>query len=229
MSEPASKPRPGDVRVRNAWKSFDKGRIAVLKGVDLDVRRGEMLALWGASGSGKSTLLHLVGGLDIPDRGEVSVSGIDTGTEPARLAIRRHVVGFVFQLHNLIPDLTASENILAPTIASSLPRAVARERLASLLEASGLSHRRDHRIQDMSGGERQRTAICRALINKPAVLLADEPTGALDELTGEVIFGLFREMAKREGLTVILATHERKFAEGCDRILRVREGGLHAL
>jgi lipoprotein-releasing system ATP-binding protein len=224
-----SPPGPGDVRVRNAWKSFDKGRIAVLKGVDLDVRRGEMLALWGVSGSGKSTLLHLVGGLDIPDRGEVTVSGIDTATEPARLAIRRFQVGFVFQLHNLIPDLTASENILAPSIASGLPRTVARERLAALLEASGLSHRRDHRIQDMSGGERQRTAICRALINKPAVLLADEPTGALDERTGEIIFGLFREMAKREGVTVILATHERKFAEGCDRILRMREGSLHDL
>lgn len=229
MNEPASKSGPGDVRVRNAWKSFDKGRIAVLKGVDLDVRRGEMLALWGVSGSGKSTLLHLVGGLDIPDRGEVTVSGIDTATEPARLAIRRFQVGFVFQLHNLIPDLTASENILAPSIASGLSRDVARQRLATLLEASGLSHRRDHRIQDMSGGERQRTAICRALINKPAVLLADEPTGALDEQTGEIIFGLFREMAKREGVTVILATHERKFAEGCDRILRMREGSLHEI
>ena len=229
MSEPAANQGPGDVRMCNAWKSFDNGRIAVLKGVDLDVRRGEMLALWGVSGSGKSTLLHLVGGLDVPDRGEVSVSGIDTGTEPSRLAIRRHQVGFVFQLHNLIPDLTASENILAPSIASGLPRAVARERLVALLEASGLSHRRDHRIQDMSGGERQRTAICRALINKPAILLADEPTGALDEQTGEIIFGLFREMAKREGVTVILATHERKFAEGCDRILRMREGSLHAL
>jgi ABC-type lipoprotein export system ATPase subunit len=215
--------------VRNAWKSFDKGRIVVLKGVDLDVRRGEMLALWGASGSGKSTLLHLVGGLDIPDRGEVAVSGINTATEPARLAIRRFQVGFVFQLHNLIPDLTASENILAPSIASGLSRAVARERLGALLEASGLSHRRDHRIQDMSGGERQRTAICRALINKPAVLLADEPTGALDEQTGEIIFSLFRDMAKRGGVTVILATHERKFAEGCDRILRMREGSLHEL
>lgn len=229
MNERFSNPGPGDVRVRNAWKSFDRGRIAVLKGVDLDVRRGEMLALWGVSGSGKSTLLHLVGGLDIPDRGEISVSGIDTATEPARLAIRRFQVGFVFQLHNLIPDLTASENILAPAIASGLPRAVARARLDALLEASGLAHRCDHRIQDMSGGERQRTAICRALINKPAVLLADEPTGALDERTGEIIFGLFREMAKREGVTVILATHERKFAEGCDRILRVREGSLHEL
>ena len=228
MSEPANA-AAGRVSVRGAWKSYDKGRIDVLKGVDLDVRRGEMLALWGVSGSGKSTLLHLVGGLDIPDRGEVSVSGIDTRTESNRLVIRRHHVGFVFQLHNLIPDLTAAENILAPAIASGLSRATARERLLELLDASALSHRRDHRIQDMSGGERQRTAICRALINKPAILLADEPTGALDERTGEIIFGLFREMAKREGVTVILATHERKFAEGCDRILRVREGSLHAV
>ena len=229
MSEEPSNGGPGVVRVRNAWKSFDRGRITVLKGVDLDVPRGEMLALWGASGSGKSTLLHLVGGLDVPDRGEVSVSGIDTRTEESRLAIRRFQVGFVFQLHNLIPDLTASENILAPAIASRLPREVARERLEVLLEASGIAHRRTHRIQDMSGGERQRVAICRSLINKPAVLLADEPTGALDERTGETIFNLFRDMARREGVTVILATHERKFAEGCDRILRVREGALHAI
>jgi ABC-type lipoprotein export system ATPase subunit len=197
--------------------------------VDLVGARGLLLAWGGGSGSGKRTLLHLVGALDMPDRGVVAVPGIHTAPAPARLAIRRFQVGFVFQLHNLIPDLTASENILAPSIASGLSRAVARERLGALLEASGLSHRRDHRIQDMSGGERQRTAICRALINKPAVLLADEPTGALDEQTGEIIFGLFREMAKREGVTVILATHERKFAEGCDRILRMREGSLHEL
>ena len=229
MSERAPADAPGTVNVHDAWKSYDDGRIAVLKGVDLVVRRGEMVALWGTSGSGKSTLLHLVGGLDVPDRGDVLVSGVDTRTESSRLVIRRNHVGFVFQLHNLIPDLTASENILAPTIASHLPRALARERLAGLLDASGLAHRRDHRIQDMSGGERQRTAICRALINKPAILLADEPTGSLDEQTGETVFSLFREMARHEGVTVILATHERKFAEGCDRILRMREGTLHAL
>ena len=228
MNDRVSSDAAGVVHMKDVWKAFDGGRIVVLKGVDLEVSRGEMVALWGASGSGKSTLLHLVGGLDIPDRGEVVVSGIDTSSEENRLVIRRNHVGFVFQLHNLIPDLTASENILAPTIASHLPRALARERLEKLLEASGLTHRRDHRIQDMSGGERQRTAICRALINKPAILIADEPTGSLDEQTGENVFRLFRDMARHEGVTVILATHERKFAEGCDRILRMREGMLHA-
>ncbi len=212
--------------VLNVVKSYDRGRIRVLRGVDLTVRAGEVVALWGASGSGKSTLLHLLGGLDVPDRGELRVCGLDPAREFDRLTLRRRHTGFVFQLHNLIPDLTVRENIAVPALACGLGRATTRARVEELAASVGLSHRLTHRIQDLSGGERQRTAICRALLNRPQLLLADEPTGSLDEETGTSIFNLLRTMAARDGLTVVLATHERRFAEQCDRVLRMRDGTL---
>ena len=189
---------------REVWKSYDRGRIAVLRGVNLDVRSGELVALWGASGSGKSTLLHLLGGLDVPDRGDLRVCGLDPRREADRLTLRRRHLGFVFQLHNLIPDLT----------------------VRALAERVGLASRLGHRVQDLSGGERQRTAICRALMNAPRLLLADEPTGSLDESTGDTVFALMRTLAEQERIAVLLATHERRFAEQCHRLLRVRDGRL---
>ena len=143
-------------------KTYDAGRIRVLDGVSLEVRAGEMVALWGASGSGKSTLLHLLGGLDLPDSGELSVCGRDPRNETHRLELRRRHLGFVFQLHNLIPDLTVAENLRVTALAVGAPAAETRTRLRELAEAVGITHRLDHRIQDISGGERQRTAICRA-------------------------------------------------------------------
>ncbi|MBI2512742.1 MAG: ABC transporter ATP-binding protein [Opitutae bacterium] len=211
---------------RNVSKSYDGGRVAVLRDVSLDVRAGEMVALWGASGSGKSTLLHLLGGLDVPDRGELSVCGLDPRREADRLVLRRHHLGFVFQLHNLIADLTVGENLRVPAIALGTPRAAAEARIAELTRRVGLDHRLAHRVQDISGGERQRVAICRALMNSPRLLLADEPTGSLDEATGESVFGLLKELAARDGIAVVLATHERRFAEACDRIVRVRNGEI---
>lgn len=209
---------------RDVTKTYDRGRIAVLQGVSLDVRAGEVVALWGASGSGKSTLLHLLGGLDTPDSGTLSVCGLDPCHEASRNRLRREAVGFVFQLHNLIPDLTVEENIRVPALAAGKGKAATAARVRVLVEQVGLAHRIGHRVQDLSGGERQRTAICRALMNAPRLLLADEPTGALDEQTGETIFALLKELAAREGVAVVLATHERRFAEACDRIVRVRGG-----
>ncbi len=214
------------VRVRGVSKSYDGGRIAVLSDVDLAVRAGELVALWGASGSGKSTLLHLLGGLDVPDRGELEVCGLDPRREDHRLVLRRRHLGFVFQLHNLIPDLSVEENLRVPAIAVGTPREAAAARVRTLAERVGLGHRLGHRIQDISGGERQRVAICRALMNAPRLLLADEPTGSLDETTGASVFALLRELARRDGIAVVLATHERRFAEACDRIVRVRDGRL---
>ncbi|MGC4074569.1 MAG: ABC transporter ATP-binding protein [Nibricoccus sp.] len=211
---------------REVWKSFDQGRVTVLQGASLAVHAGEIVALWGASGSGKSTLLHLLGGLDTPDRGELEVCGLDPRNERDRIVLRRRHLGFVFQLHNLIPDLTVAENLRIPALAIGRQSADTEARLHSLAESVGLAHRLKHRIQDLSGGERQRTAICRALINSPKVLLADEPTGSLDEKTGETVFTLLRTLAERDGIAVILATHERRFAEACHRILRVRDGQL---
>ena len=172
------------IKVSNVSKSFESGKIAVLKHVSLSVSRGEMVSLWGASGSGKTTLLNLMGGLDVPDSGRLDVCGLDPAKESDRLKLRREVVGFVFQLHNLIPYLTVKENILIPAVAQGLSRAKAEAQLEEILELLNMSHRVNHRMQDLSGGERQRTAIGRALINRPKVLLADEPTGALDETTG---------------------------------------------
>jgi lipoprotein-releasing system ATP-binding protein len=211
---------------RDVTKTYDRGRITVLQGVSLDVRAGEVVALWGASGSGKSTLLHLLGGLDTPDSGTLSVCGLDPCHEANRNKLRRESVGFVFQLHNLIPDLTVEENIRVPALAAGKGKADTAARVRVLVEQVGLAHRIGHRVQDLSGGERQRTAICRALMNAPRLLLADEPTGALDEQTGETIFALLKELAAREGVAVVLATHERRFAEACDRIVRVRSGRI---
>lgn len=211
---------------RDLTKSYDGGRLPVLRGVSLSVRANEVVALWGASGSGKSTLLHLIGGLDVPTSGDLSVSGLDPRREDQRLELRRHHVGMVFQLHNLIPDLTLAENLRVPALAISLPKSAARARIAEVAAQLGLSHRLGHRIQDLSGGERQRTAIGRALMNRPKVILADEPTGSLDERTGESVFALLQRLARDSGCAVILATHERRFAEACDRMLHLRDGLL---
>ena len=210
-------------------KSYDSGRITVLREVSLSVQAGELVALWGASGSGKSTLLHLLGGLDTPDSGELRVCGLDPTPEVNRLSLRRHSIGFVFQLHNLIPDLTVEENLRVPALAIGRGLTETRARIATLVEEVGMAPRLKHRIQDLSGGERQRTAICRALMNSPKLLLADEPTGALDEQTGTAVFALLKRLAERDGLAVILATHERRFAEACHRIIRVRDGRLEEI
>lgn len=214
------------IAARDLRKTYDAGRVRVLDGVGLEVRAGEMVALWGASGSGKSTLLHLLGGLDVPDSGEISVCGLDPRREDDRLELRRRHLGFVFQLHNLIPDLTVAENLRVPALANGAGTAVTKQRIGELAEAVGIAHRLDHRIQDISGGERQRTAICRALMNSPRLLLADEPTGSLDEETGDTVFGLLRHLVQTRGIAVVLATHERRFAEQCDRILKVRSGRI---
>ena len=214
------------ITASDLWKSFDSGRIPVIQGITLEVARGEVLALWGASGSGKSTLLHLLSGLDWPDRGTVSVLGMNVANEHERLQLRRHHVGFVFQLHNLIPDLTLEENLRIPAIATNQSAAEVKWRIEELTEEVGLGHRLKHRIQDLSGGERQRTAICRALMNHPEVIFADEPTGALDEQTGAAVFELFNQLAAREQVTVVLATHERRFMEACHRALHVKNGRI---
>jgi lipoprotein-releasing system ATP-binding protein len=214
------------VSARDLRKTYDNGRVRVLDGVSLEVKSGEMVALWGASGSGKSTLLHLLGGLDVPDGGDITVCGLDPRSEDHRLELRRKHLGFVFQLHNLIPDLTVAENLRVPALASGAPAAVTRTRLTELAESVGIAHRLDHRIQDISGGERQRTAICRALMNSPRLLLADEPTGSLDEETGDTVFSLLRHLVQTRGIAVVLATHERRFAEQCDRVLKVRSGRI---
>lgn len=212
------------ITVRDVSKAFDQGRIPVLRNVSLQIKHGQRVALWGSSGSGKTTLLNLIGGLDVPDTGQLNTFGLDPTKEADRLHLRRSVVGLVFQLHNLIPYLTVRENILIPAVALGVPKPVAEAHLKEILEHLQMEHRINHRMQDLSGGERQRTAIGRALINRPKVLLADEPTGALDEATGAKVFELLGNLSRELGVTVVIATHERRFAEACERIFRVSSG-----
>ena len=215
------------LRADNVWKSYDAGAIRVLNGVDFEAGQGQTVSLCGPSGCGKSTLLHLLGGLDEPDEGRISVNGAELDRHLSRLKLLRHEIGFVFQLHNLIPDLTLAENCLIPTVAAGTDRRRALERLHQLTSLTGLDHRLDHRIQKLSGGERQRTALCRALMNKPKILLADEPTGSLDETTAAGVFEMLLELVATEGLTLVMATHDRGIAERCDRLVEMRNGRIH--
>ena len=214
------------IHVKNVWKSYDNGAIAVLNGVELAVASGEVVALCGPSGCGKSTLLHLVGGLDEPSGGSIEVSGAALDRKRDMVHFLRHEVGFVFQLHNLIPDLTMEENCLLPALAAGMRRSAAEDRLNELADLTGMQHRRGHRIQKLSGGERQRTALCRALMNRPGILLADEPTGALDERNSAVVFDLLLNLARNEGLTLLMATHDRALAAACDRTVEMHDGRI---
>lgn len=215
------------LRAEDVWKSYEDGAITVLKGVSFEAIAGQTVALCGPSGCGKSTLLHLFGGLDSPDRGHVSVNGVEINSHRNHLRMLRHEVGFVFQLHNLIPDLTLEENCLIPMVAAGVDRRTALARLRQLADRTGLTHRLDQRIQKLSGGERQRTALCRALMNKPRILLADEPTGSLDEATSAQVFNLLLDLVATEGVTLLMATHDRSLAEQCDHLLEMHDGTIH--
>lgn len=215
------------LRAEAVWKSYDNQTVTVLNGVDFQAGPGETIALCGPSGCGKSTLLHLLGGLDAPDRGDVFVHGRPLSANGGSLSLLRHEVGFVFQLHHLIPDLTLEENCLIPSVAAGTSRGDARQRLAHLAGRTGLSHRLKHRIQKLSGGERQRTALCRALMNSPRILLADEPTGALDERTRTQVFSLLLDLVATENVTLVMATHDRALAERCQRMVVMKDGRIY--
>jgi ABC-type lipoprotein export system ATPase subunit len=214
------------LRAENVWKSYEDGTIAVLKGASFEAVEGQTIALCGPSGCGKSTLLHMFGGLDLPDRGWVAVNSVEINRRRNLLRLLRHEVGFVFQLHNLIPDLTLEENCLIPTVAAGVDRRAAQARLHHLIDRTGLSHRLGQRIQKLSGGERQRTALCRALMNKPKILLADEPTGSLDEHSSAAVFDLLLDIVATEGVTLVMATHDRGLAARCDRLLEMHDGRI---
>ena len=212
------------ISVQDVWKSFDRGRIEVLKGVNLRVAAGEVLALCGTSGCGKSTLLHVIGGLEPPDRGLVRIDGRAPSGEAARLELLRRGVGFVFQLHHLVAGLTLEENCLVPAVATGMSRPAARARVRELAEATGITGRLDRRVRELSGGERQRGSLVRALLNDPPILLADEPTGALDETNRERVFELLLDLARSRGKTLVIATHDLDLARRCDRVVRMRDG-----
>jgi lipoprotein-releasing system ATP-binding protein len=219
----------GGIVARGVVKTYVTGtrRIEVLRGVDLDVRAGEMVAIVGASGVGKSTLLHVLGGLDAFDRGTIRLGDaeIHTLSDEARVKFRNRHVGFVFQFHHLLPEFTAIENVEMPLRIAGAPAAERHTGAAHLLERVGLTGRASHRPSALSGGEQQRVAIARALVARPMVLLADEPTGNLDEGTAADLHRLIRDMHLEYGLTSLIATHNPVLAAACDRVLRL-EGGL---
>jgi putative ABC transport system ATP-binding protein len=212
-----------DVVVDHVSRSFEDGRIVALVDVTFHVEPGEYVAVTGPSGCGKSTLLNLIGALDRPDSGEIVVGGEQLGDADGA-TYRASVVGFVFQFHNLIPTLTGSENVQLPMLGRGLTRRQRSSRAAGLLAEVGLSDRRSAYPPTLSGGERQRVAIARALANEPRLLLADEPTGALDTSTGEQIVGLLKGVRDQRGTTILLVTNDPDVAGTADRILRIRDG-----
>ena len=216
--------------IADLHKSYTVARttLPVLRGLSLGVEAGEMVAIVGASGVGKSTLLHLLGGLDHADRGSIRIGDValEELADQEIVRFRNRHVGFVFQFHHLLPEFDAVENAEMPLRIARLPLVEARGRATRLLERVGLAERLTHRPAMMSGGEQQRVAIARALVTRPSLLLADEPTGDLDEQTADTLHVLIREMHREHGLTSIIATHNARMAAVCDRVFRLADGSL---
>jgi lipoprotein-releasing system ATP-binding protein len=214
-------------------KSFvgTKGRIEVLKGLDLSVERGEILSIVGASGVGKSTLLQILGSLDRPDSGTMKINGraVDTLTAAELNLLRNRVIGFVFQFHFLLPEFDALENVMMPNLIGGKPLGEARDRAASLLARVGLKERMHHKPGELSGGEQQRVAVARALAADPEVILADEPTGNLDDVSSGELHEIVAELAEQESKTFVVVTHKREFSRFADRVLVLEGGKLHPM
>jgi len=218
------------LELKNLEHTFHQGGadIHVLRGVNLQVAHGEIVAILGPSGSGKSTLLHIAGLLDTPDSGEIRIDGFSCSSmdDKARTLTRRKKLGFVYQFHHLLPEFSAVENIAVPQMVAGVGKSAATERALTLLDSMGLRDRATHRPSQLSGGEQQRVAIARALANNPAVLLADEPTGNLDEGTSERVFGELLALVREHGLAALIATHNTNLARRMDRVATLHSGKL---
>ncbi|MDZ4849243.1 MAG: ABC transporter ATP-binding protein [Pirellulaceae bacterium] len=235
----AGKSSRNAIAAENLFKTYRKNRIAVpvLKGVDFAAEQGKMTAIIGQSGSGKSTLLHLLATLDRPDTGEVHFDGkrIDNLPRSERDLFRNQQLGMIFQFYHLLPELTALENVLAPQMIGAgiwrylRQRSALRAQATEILETVGLAHRLHHKPNELSGGEMQRTAIARALVTKPRLLLADEPTGNLDQETGAGVLDIIERVNREEGLTVVMVTHDESIAERCDRVVRLVCGRVESV
>ena len=212
------------LRGEGLTKIYDQGRIRALDGVDLAISKGEFVSIVGPSGCGKSTLLHVLGALDRPDEGRVTLDGVDLSRERRLDRVRARSIGFVFQLHNLVPSLTARENVELPLRALSIGRKERVERASRMLDAVDLADRAEHLPTQLSGGQRQRVAIARALVNEPALVLADEPTGDLDQAAGGNVMELLLGLRRDRALTLVLVTHDAGIAGLADRTIRLLDG-----
>ena len=226
----SSAPGESILRCTGLWKSFgpQERRVEVLRGLDLSVARGEMVAVLGESGAGKTTLLHLVGAIEKPDSGAILFRGreIAAATLQERAVYRNRDLGFVFQFHHLLPEFSAAENAMMPLLIRGEDRRRARQRALSLLQELGLLDSADRRPTELSGGEQQRVAVARAIVGGPALLLADEPTGNLDERNAEAVFALLFDLHRRRGMTTLFVTHSARLASKCSRVLRMEHGSL---
>jgi putative ABC transport system ATP-binding protein len=218
------------IQVENLVKTYRLGKVSIpaLRGISFDVARGEFLAVIGPSGSGKTTLLNLLGAIDKPTSGRIFIDRRDITTlgEGELTKLRRHKIGFIFQFYNLIPALTALENVELPMLTAGVSRKNASKRASQLLEPVGLIERVEHLPDELSGGEQQRVAIARALANKPSLILADEPTGDLDTKTGTEVVQILYDTSKKENATVLVVTHDPMITEKADRILQLRDGNI---
>ena len=217
--------------IEKVYKRGTPGEVAVLRGATLEVKRGEVVALVAPSGAGKSTLLHIAGLLDTPDAGSVALSGRNMVglSDRERTLARRGEVGFIYQFHHLLPEFTALENIVIPQLANGVAEPEAEARARDLLDRVGVAARAEHRPAALSGGEQQRVAFCRALANRPKLLLADEPTGNLDPETSDQVFGALMALVRETGLAALIATHNLELAARMDRTVRLDQGRVMAI
>ena len=214
------------IEIKDLKKSYDNGKIKALNGINLEIKKGEFVSIIGPSGSGKSTLLNMIGALDTAGEGHINVAGIDLTQTKDLSTFRSQEIGFVFQLHNLIPNLTVLENVQIPMLETSISSKAMEQRALELLKSVDLEDRVNQKPTKLSGGERQRVAIARALVNHPSIVLADEPTGALDSKTGDIILDLLKNLHKKENVTLVMVTHEPYVANMADRIITVRDGNI---
>ena len=230
MALQTKQPATAIITAQNTDKVFELGDqwVQALDQVNVDIPEGQFIAIMGPSGSGKSTLLYLLGGLDRPTNGEIIVAGQDItrldGEELARF--RRETIGFIFQAFHLVPTMTALENVALPGVFAGLPRDLRERRAIKLLTALGMEERLDHKPSQLSGGQQQRVAIARALFNNPPIIMADEPTGALDSKTGQIVMRMLRWLCTKQGKTVVIVTHDQGVASYSDRMLQLKDGRI---